>query len=75
MIKALEKALEKVRSLPPERQEYAASVLEQIVADDGQVYRLSDEERAAVQQGLDDLDAGRVVPDAEMTAFWSRRGA
>ena len=71
MIKALEQAIEKVKALSPERQEYAAAVLEEIAAGD-EVYRLSDEERRLVEEGVADLDAGRVVPDAEMDEFWKR---
>jgi predicted transcriptional regulator len=72
MIKALEQAIEKVKALSKERQEYAAEVLEQIAAAGDDAYRLSDEERRLVREGLADLDAGRVVSDAEMAAFWDR---
>jgi predicted transcriptional regulator len=72
MIKALEQAVEKIKGLSRERQEYAAEVLEQIAdaGDDG--YRLGDEERRLVREGLADLDSGRVVSDAEMADFWNR---
>jgi predicted transcriptional regulator len=72
MIKALEQAIEKVKALSKERQEYAAEVLEQIAAAGDDAYRLSDEERRLVREGLADLDAGRVVSDAKMAAFWDR---
>jgi predicted transcriptional regulator len=72
MIKVLEQAIERVRLLSDERQRYAARVLEQIAdAGDG-VYRLADDERRLVREGLDDLDAGRVVSDADMETFWNR---
>ena len=74
MNKILEQAIEKIRALPDDAQEYAASVLEQIAAAGGDVYRLSDDERALVRDGIADLEAGRVVPDADMDAFWSRHG-
>lgn len=74
MIKVLEKAIEKIRGLPAARQEYAASVLEQIAAAGEGVYHLSEDERAAVREGLADLDAGRVVSDGDMTTFWNRHG-
>ena len=74
MNKILEQAIEKVRELPDDAQEYAASVLEQIAAAGGGVYQLSDSERALIREGVADLDAGRIVPDAEMDAFWSRHG-
>jgi hypothetical protein len=44
MIKVLEQAIEKVKKLPKERQEYAAEVLEQIAEAGEEVYVLSDEE-------------------------------
>jgi predicted transcriptional regulator len=75
MIKVLADAIEKVKRLSPERQQYAAEVLEQIAESGDKIYRLSDEERRLVQEGLDDLDAGRVVPDEDMAAFWSRHRA
>ena len=74
MNKPLERAIEKVKSLSAERQAYAAEVLEQIAAAGDAVYRVSDEERQMIQEGLDDLDAGRIVSDADMTAFWQRHG-
>jgi hemerythrin superfamily protein len=72
MIKVLEDAIERVKSLSEERQRYAAHVLEQIAeaGDDG--YRLSEEERRLVREGIADLDAGRTVSDADMDAFWRR---
>ena len=72
MIKALEQAIEKVRRLSKERQEYAAEVLEQIAQADNEIYHLTDEERRLVDEGLADLDAGRVVSDSEMAEFWKR---
>ena len=75
MNKVLEQAIEKIRSLTDDAQEYAASVLEQIAASGAGVYRLSDDERAAVREGLADVDSGRIVPDAEMAAFWNRNSA
>jgi predicted transcriptional regulator len=73
MIKALERAIEKIKTLSKERQEYAAEVLEQIAeGGDEEIYRLSDEERRLVDEGLADLDAGRVVSEEEMARFWDR---
>lgn len=74
MIKALEKAIEKVKDLPEDQQRYAAHILEQI-ASTGEMYRLSDEERRLVREGLADLDAGRIASDADMDAFWRRHRA
>ena len=75
MIKVLENAIEKVKGLSEERQQYVAHVLEQLAATSDDVYHLSDEERRLVREGLADLDAGRIVSDADMAAFWNRNRA
>jgi predicted transcriptional regulator len=72
MIKALENAIEKARALSADRQADAADALERIVAASGANYSLSNQERILVEEGLADLDAGHIVPDAEMARFWAR---
>ena len=52
MIKALEQAIEKIKGLSKERQEYAAEVLEHIAQADDEVYHLTDEERRLVDESL-----------------------
>ena len=71
MIKALADVIEKVRLLGPEQQAYAAGLLEKVVGGEAAVV-LSDDERALVEEGLRDVEAGRIVPDDEMAAFWQR---
>ena len=75
MIKALEQAIDKIRTLSEERQQVAAHILEQIAAAGDGACKLSDEERRLVGEGVADLDAGRVVSDADMAAFWRRNRA
>ena len=72
MIKMLEDAIEKVKTLSEERPRYAAHVLEQIAGASDDVHRLGNEERRLVREGLADLDAGRIVSDPAMDAFWRR---
>jgi hypothetical protein len=72
MIKMLEDAIKKVKGLSEERQRYAAQVLEQIAEAGDDVYPLSEEERRLVREGIADLDAGRIVSDCDMDAFWRR---
>jgi predicted transcriptional regulator len=72
MIKVLEQAIEKIRRLPRERQEYAAEILEQIAEFGDDVYFLSDEERRLVREGLDELDRGEVASEAEVRAVFDR---
>jgi hypothetical protein len=72
MIKALEQAIEKIKTLSKERQEYAAEVLEQIVELGEEVHALSDEERRLVREGLDELDRGEAASEAEVRAVFDR---
>ena len=65
-------SIEKINALFKERLEYIAYELEEIGKVRDGVYRLSDEQRRLVLEGLDDLDGGRVVSDADMAAFWDR---
>ena len=71
MIKVLEQAIEKVKALPKERQEYVAEVLEEIAAEND-VYRMTDEERRLVREGLDELDRGEYASDAAVEAVLRR---
>jgi predicted transcriptional regulator len=72
MIKALELAIEKVKRLPKERQEYAAWMLEQIAESDGAIYALSDEERRLVREGLAELDRGEAATEEEVRAVFDK---
>ena len=72
MIKVLEQAIEKVKKLPREQQEYAAELLEQIAESGEAVYVLSDEERRLVREGLDELDQGEVASEAEVRAVFDK---
>ena len=72
MIKTLEQAVEKVKKLSKERQEYAAEVLEQIAEAGDDVYILTDEERRLVREGLDELDRGEAASDAEVRAVFDK---
>jgi len=72
MIKVLEQAIEKVKKLPRERQEYAAKVLERIAEAGEEIYFLSDEERRLVREGLDELDRGEAASEAEVRAVFDK---
>ena len=72
MITRLEQAIAKVRTLSEDRQRYAAEVLEQIAAASHDIYRLSDEERRLVQEGLDELDRGERASEAEVRAVFDK---
>jgi hypothetical protein len=72
MIKALEQAIEKVKALSAERQQYAAEILEQIADAGDELYRLTDEERRLVHQGLAELDRGERASDAEIREVFDK---
>lgn len=72
MTKVLEQAVEKVKKLSKERQEYAAEVLERIAEAGDGVYILTDEERRLVREGLDELDRGEAATDAEVRAVFDK---
>ena len=75
MMKVLEQAIEKVKALSKERQEYAAEVLEQIAEAGDDVYRLSDEERRLVREGLGELDRGETASEADVRAVFDKHRA
>ena len=72
MIKVLEQAVERVKKLSKERQEYAAEVLEGIAEAGDSIYPLTDKERQLVREGLDELDRGEVATDAEVRAVFDK---
>jgi hypothetical protein len=64
--------LDRVLTWPPERQQDAADMLLQLEAQEGELYHPSDDEWAAIQEGLEQARRGDFVPDEEMEAFWKR---
>ncbi len=72
MIKVLEQAIDKVKSLDADRQAYVASVLEDIVSD--AVFVIPPEHIAALDEALAQVDRGERASDAEMAALWKKCG-
>jgi predicted transcriptional regulator len=66
MIKALEKAIAQINDLPPERQAYAALVLKQIADDDGTLFEVPAEHRAAVLEGLAQAERGEFASEEDV---------
>jgi hypothetical protein len=71
MTQLLVEIIERVKTWPTWRQDDAAYLLEMMEETGTKIYRLSDEERLAVQEGLD----SDVVSDAELVAFRKRHRA
>ncbi len=64
--------LDRVRTWPPERQEDAARVLLQMEEAGTEVYQLSEEELADIEEGLKEIERGEVATEEEVAALFSR---
>ncbi len=71
MTKLLEQALAKVRLWPRERQDEVAQMLLDM---EGDVYVLSDQELADVEQGLEEVDRGELATESEVQALLQKHG-
>jgi predicted transcriptional regulator len=63
MTKRLEDAVATIRRLPDEEQDLAAELLQMLANRGAAPYRLSEDERTAVHQGLAEADRGEFLPD------------
>jgi predicted transcriptional regulator len=64
--------LDRVRTWPPERQEDAVRVLLEMEAEGTQIYQLSEDELADVEEGLREIERGEVATDEEVAALFNR---
>jgi hypothetical protein len=71
MTRQLKEIIERVKTWPEWRQDDAAYLLEMMEESGTKIYRLSDEEREAVREGL----ASPIVSEAEVRAFRNRHKA
>jgi predicted transcriptional regulator len=72
VIKAMAEAIDKITTLPTERQADATDALGRIAQATQAAYVMTRQERAVVEEGLADLDSGHVVADGKMAEFWGR---
>jgi len=72
--KRLERALEVAKAWPLDRQEAAAEVLEHMDRLATAPYKLSDEERADLEEALAEAQRGEFASDAEVAAMFARHG-
>jgi predicted transcriptional regulator len=70
MDSATKELLERVGTWPVEDQEELAEVAREIESRRTGVYRLSDDERAAIRAGLDDARRGGFATEAEIEEFY-----
>ena len=66
--------LERVASLPEDVLGDVEESIEEIERWRGAVFRLADEERAAVRKGMEAARRGDFVSDEELAAFYRRHG-
>ena len=64
--------LERVAALPEELLGEVEETVDEIVRWHEGVYRLSDDERAAVRKGMEAARRGEFVSDGELAAFYRR---
>ncbi len=75
MTKLLEKAIAKIRKLPPERQEDAAAILLAIVEQVESSLRLTPDQIEEVEASVREADAGRFVEQEEIERLFKKYGA
>ena len=72
MIEKLEKAIEKVKRLPGDRQAYAAILLDELAS--GGLFNVPDDHKAAVLEGLAQARRGNRASESEMVDLWKKCG-
>ncbi len=69
---SLEILLESVAAWPEEDQEKVARFIEEIESTRRNLYKLSDEERAAVRRGFEEIRTRQLAGDEEVAAVFNR---
>lgn len=73
MTKLLEIAIEAAQQLPPDEQdELARTILEIVVGVAGDVYVLSDEQKAAIKVARDEVARGEFATEEEIEAIFKK---
>jgi hypothetical protein len=72
MIEKLERAIEKVKRLPSDRQAYAALLLDEVAS--GGIFNVPEDHKTAVLEGFAQARRGERASEAEMIALWKQCG-
>ena len=72
MTKTLREMLERAQSWPEEAQEEALATLQAIEAEFVEPYVLTDDDRQAIDRGLEDVRQGRIANDEEVSRLFAR---
>jgi predicted transcriptional regulator len=70
----LQNLFERIAALPDELLDEIARSIDEIERWRGDVFRLTEEERAAVRKGMEAARRGEFVTDEELAAFYRRHG-
>jgi predicted transcriptional regulator len=70
----LQNLFERIAALPDELLGEIEQSIDEIERWRGDMFRLTDEERAAVRQGMEAAQRGEFVTDEELAAFYRRHG-
>jgi predicted transcriptional regulator len=70
----LQNLFERIAALPDELLGEIEQSIDEIERWRGDVFRLTDEERAAVRKGMEAAQRGEFVTDEELAAFYRRHG-
>jgi hypothetical protein len=75
MTKLFERAVETVRSLPPETQDALARIVLQLAREnDLPPIRMSVEDETSFEESLAEAERGEFVSDETIQAFWAKHG-
>jgi predicted transcriptional regulator len=74
MTELLERAVQSLRSLPPETQDALARILQQLVGDDPSIVTLSADEEASLQTSLAQAERGEFATEEQIKAVWAKHG-
>jgi hypothetical protein len=74
MTRLLEKAIEQVRELSAEDQDRAAHLLQEFLRGEVEPVELDEETKAAIEEGLAQIERGEAISREEMDAFFRRLG-
>ena len=72
MGKRLKEMIERAETWSEEAQEEALATLQAIEAEFSEPYELTDDDRRAIDQGLEDVRQGRLASDEEVSRLFAR---
>jgi predicted transcriptional regulator len=72
MSKNLREIVERAETWPAEAQEEAIATLQAIEAEFAEPYELTEDDRKAIDRGLEDVRHGRIASDEEVNRLFAR---